>query len=39
MAIHTVYTLSKDDPEARNWLAFFRRHGHSALSNPVIEPV
>lgn len=39
MAIHTVYTLSKDDPEARNWLAFFRRHGHSALLNLVIERV
>jgi len=39
MAIHTVYTLSKDDPEARNWLAFFRRHGHSALANLVIERV
>jgi len=39
MAIHTVYTLSKDDPEARNWLAFFRRHGYSGLNNLVIERV
>ena len=39
MAIHTVYTLSKDDPEARNWLAFFRRHGTSGLNNLVIERV
>jgi len=39
MAIHSVYTLSKDDPEARNWLAFFRRHGHTALTNLVIERV
>jgi phosphoribosylformylglycinamidine synthase subunit PurSL len=39
MAIHSVYTLSKDDPEARNWLAFFRRHGHSQLNNLVIERV
>jgi phosphoribosylformylglycinamidine synthase II len=39
MAIHSLYTLSKDDPEARNWLAFFRRHGYSALRNLVIERV
>ena len=39
MAIHSVYTLFKDDPEARNWLAFFRRHGHSRLENLVIERV
>ena len=39
MAIHAVFTLSKDDPEARNWLAFFRNHGYSALSNLVIERV
>jgi phosphoribosylformylglycinamidine synthase subunit PurSL len=39
MAIHSVYTLSKDDPEARNWLAFFQRHGHSRLNNLVIERV
>ena len=39
MAIHTVYTLSKDDPEARNWVAFFHRHGYSQLSKITIERV
>src|SRR5574337_1304331 len=39
MAIHSVYMLSKDDPEARNWLSFFRRHGHTGLTNLVIERV
>jgi phosphoribosylformylglycinamidine synthase II len=39
MPIHSVYTLSRDDPEARNWLAFFRRHGYSALSGLTIERV
>ena len=39
MPIHGVYTLSKDDPEARNWLAFFRRHGYTALSDLTIERV
>lgn len=39
MPIHTVYTLSKDDAEARSWLAFFRRHGYSRLQNLVIERV
>ena len=39
MAIQTVYTLSKDDPEARSWLAFLRRHGCAGLSNLVIERV
>ncbi len=39
MPIHTVYALSKDDPEARNELAFLRRHGHSSLVNLVIERV
>jgi phosphoribosylformylglycinamidine synthase II len=39
MAIRSIYTLFKDDPEARNWLAFFRRHGHSRLNNLVIEHV
>ena len=29
MAIHSIYTLSQDDPEARNWLSFFRRRGHT----------
>src|SRR5690348_16672472 len=39
MAIHTVYTLSKDDPEARNWVAFFHRHGYAHLSRVTIERV
>jgi phosphoribosylformylglycinamidine synthase II len=39
MAIQGVYTLFKDDPEARNLLAFFRRHGHSQLNNLTIERV
>src|SRR5579864_973986 len=39
MAIHSVYMLSKDDAEARSWLAFFRRHGYSQLSNLMIERV
>ncbi len=39
MSIHGVYTLSKDDAEARNWLAFFHRHGFSQLTNLVIERV
>ena len=39
MAIHTVYTLSKDDPEARNWVAFFHRHGYTHLSRITIERV
>lgn len=39
MPIYAIYTLSRDDPEARNWLGFLRRHGHSALRNLVIERV
>lgn len=39
MPIHSVYTLSQDDPEARNWLTFFRRHGYAQLTNLVIERV
>jgi phosphoribosylformylglycinamidine synthase subunit PurSL len=39
MPIQAVYTLSKDDAEARSWLSFFRRHGYSKLSNLVIERV
>lgn len=39
MAIHCLYSLSKDDPEARNWLAFFHRHGYTRLTNLVIERV
>jgi phosphoribosylformylglycinamidine synthase subunit PurSL len=39
MAIHTVYTLSTDDPEARNWVAFFHRHGYTHLKGVTIERV
>src|SRR5438094_10411527 len=39
MAIHSVYTLSRDDPEARTWLDFLRRHGHPELAKLVIERV
>jgi phosphoribosylformylglycinamidine synthase subunit PurSL len=39
MAIHSVYTLSRDDPEARSWLDLFRRHGYRDLVNLVIERV
>src|SRR5947208_11023971 len=39
MAIHSVYTLSQDDPEARSWLAFLRRHGQPSLVNLLIERV
>src|SRR5947207_1152158 len=39
MAIHTVYTLARDDPEARSWRDLFRRHGHPELVNIVIERV
>jgi phosphoribosylformylglycinamidine synthase subunit PurSL len=39
MAIHSVYTLSRDDAEARNWLGFLQRHGYATLSGLVIERV
>ncbi|HME00280.1 MAG TPA: AIR synthase-related protein [Terriglobia bacterium] len=39
MPIHTIYTLAKDDAEARSWLAFFRRHGYPALAGLAIERV
>jgi phosphoribosylformylglycinamidine synthase II len=39
MAIHTVYTISRDDPEARNWVAFFHRHGYTQLRGLTIERV
>ncbi len=39
MAIHSVYTLSKDDAEARSWLSFFHRRGYTRLANLVIERV
>ena len=39
MPIHAVYTQSHDDAEARNWLAFLRRRGHTALREIKIERV
>jgi len=39
MTIQAVYTLSKDDPEARNWLSFFHRHGYTRLDHLTIERV
>ena len=39
MAIHSIYTLSQDDPEARNWLSFFHRRGYTELTNVMIERV
>jgi len=39
MAIHSIYTISKDDPEARNWLSFFRRRGYTRLTNVLMERV
>lgn len=39
MPILSVYTASSDDPEARSWLAFLRRHGHARLANLLIERV
>ncbi len=38
MPVHTVYTLSRDDAEARHWLEVLRRHCAS-LSGVVIERV
>jgi phosphoribosylformylglycinamidine synthase len=39
MAIFAIYTVSRDDAEARNWLGFLRRHGCPALSDLAIERV
>jgi phosphoribosylformylglycinamidine synthase len=39
MPIHSIYTLSKDDPEARSWLSFFHLRGYPQLENLVIERV
>jgi phosphoribosylformylglycinamidine synthase II len=39
MAIHAVYTLSRDDPEARTWFSFFHKRGYTGLTNLVIERV
>lgn len=39
MAIHAIYTVSRDDAEARNWLGFLRRHGYPSLRDLAIERV
>ncbi len=39
MAIRSIYTLSQDDPEARNWLSFFHRRGYARLTGVKIERV
>jgi phosphoribosylformylglycinamidine synthase subunit PurSL len=39
MAIQAIYTLSRDDAEARNWLGFLRHHGYAALTSLIIERV
>jgi phosphoribosylformylglycinamidine synthase len=39
MSIQSIYTLSKDDPEARSWLSFLHRRGYPQLKNMVIERV
>ncbi len=39
MAIQAVYTVSHDDPEARNWLGFLQQHGFSRLTNVRMERV
>jgi phosphoribosylformylglycinamidine synthase len=39
MAIQSVYVFSQDDPEARNWLSFFRRRGFTRLTNVRMERV
>jgi phosphoribosylformylglycinamidine synthase II len=39
MPIHSIYILSHDDAEARNWLTFFRRHGYNSLAQLILERV
>ncbi|MGH9452129.1 MAG: AIR synthase-related protein [Terriglobia bacterium] len=39
MSIHSIYIQSRDDAEARSWLAFFRRHSRPELRELVIERV
>jgi len=39
MSTHSIYTISQDDPEARNWLSFFQRRGYTKLSHVRIERV
>ncbi len=39
MAIITLYVFSQDDPEARSWLAFLKRHGFANLRGLTMERV
>src|SRR5579863_2162408 len=39
MPIHSIFTVSNDDAEARSWCGFLRRHGYGALNELVIERV
>src|SRR5215472_15432744 len=39
MAISSIYIISRDDADARNWLRFLRRQGYADLSGLVIERV
>ena len=39
MSIYAIYTVSRDDAEARNWLGFLRRHGYASLASLAIERV
>jgi phosphoribosylformylglycinamidine synthase subunit PurSL len=39
MPIHTIFVASRDDAEARSWLAFLRRHGYRDLTELAIERV
>lgn len=39
MPIQAIYTLSRDDAEARSWLSFLQRRGHERLTDLVIERV
>ncbi len=39
MPIQRIYTCSRDDAEARSWLAFLRRRGFPQLSDLTIERV
>jgi phosphoribosylformylglycinamidine synthase len=39
MAISCIYTVSRDDAEARNWLRFLKHRGYEDLSALVIERV
>jgi phosphoribosylformylglycinamidine synthase II len=39
MPIHSIFTVSHDDAEARSRLGFLRRHGYPALTGLTIERV